>query len=242
MKIATIGCSHSSDYAGDSWPIFLSKELGAELVQAYSAGAGNEMNIEKLKWILYEKPDLIIVQLTDPIRLVVGLDKHVVRSQVNLDGRPWYGHSNHFDGNYFYTFNAWENNSNLSKMMNQEIDADSFMLAGPISSEYNMNYKVLHTMSTMAFMAQTKNIPIVFFSWSVDIHKIIKKCGYTDLFQNLNIIPGYTEQFISERALQPVPKGQPGEGHQGPKNQERIAKEFVLPYLKLTHGQLCTGG
>lgn len=241
MKIATLGCSHSSDYAGDSWPIFLSKELNAELFQAYSAGAGNEMNIEKLKYILEEeKPDLVIVQLTDPVRLVLGLDKNVVRSQINLNNRPEFGHPNHFNGSYYYTFNAWENDKNLSKLFNHKVEADNFILGGVLTSDYNLYHKVIHTMAAMAFIAQAKNIPIVFFSWSVDVQSIINYQEYADIFKNVNIIPGFVEQFISKNSLIPVPPGQPGEGHHGPANQERIAKEFVLPFLKLTHGQLCT--
>jgi hypothetical protein len=242
MKIATLGCSHSSDYAGDSWPIFLSRELNAELLQAYSSGAGNEMNIEKLRYLLDFKPDLIIVQLTDPVRLVLGLDSNLVRPYVSTPG-GWRGefcHTQHFKGSYYYTFNAHENDENLSRMLKRTVSVDNFMLKGPITSEYNLYHKVLHTISTMAFIAQKKNIPIVFFSWSVDIHKIIKEQNYSDLFNDLDIIPSFIEEFVLENSLAPISVGQKGAGHHAPANQEVIAKKYILPFLKLTHGQLCT--
>lgn len=242
MKIATLGCSHSSDYVGDSWPIFLSKELNAELIQAYSIGAGNEINIEKLKYILDLNPDLIIVQLTDPGRLVLGLDSNLVKRHITLDDREALCHPHHFNGSYYYTFNPHDNNDNLGRMLKRTVSVDNFMLAGPITSDYNLYHKVLHTISTMAFMAQKKNIPIVFFSWSVDIHEIIKDQNYSEMFTDLDIIPSFIEEFVIEHSLHPVPHGEFGAGHHAPANQESIARKYILPFLKLTHRQLCTSG
>jgi hypothetical protein len=72
-KLATIGCSHSSYFAGQPWPVFLKEELECELIIANSPGAGNEMNLEKVKFLVDQNPDLLIIQLTDPIRFTVGL-------------------------------------------------------------------------------------------------------------------------------------------------------------------------
>jgi hypothetical protein len=83
----------------------------------------------------------------------------------------------------------------------------------------------------MAFLALQQRVPIVFFSWSVDIHSMIKKYGYDKIFNNLLIIPGYIEQFVTQRNLKSIPDGEFGTGHHNSENQKIICQEYVLPYL-----------
>ena len=83
----------------------------------------------------------------------------------------------------------------------------------------------------MAFLAEKKNIPIVFFSWNVDIHAFIHICGYAEIFKDLKIIPGFVENFAQENGLLPIPDGRFGTGHHGPDNQKIIMEEYILPYL-----------
>ena len=63
MKLGTLGCSHSSDILGDSWPVFLAEKLNYELCQYHSSGAGNEgITVEKLVHMLEnDAPDLIVI-------------------------------------------------------------------------------------------------------------------------------------------------------------------------------------
>ena len=46
QHLATVGCSHSSNYVGNSWPDFLKEHLDCNHTMAFSSGAGNEMNLE----------------------------------------------------------------------------------------------------------------------------------------------------------------------------------------------------
>jgi hypothetical protein len=227
--LATVGCSHSSHYTGKSWPNFLSEYLGCELKMAYSSGAGNEMNTEKVKILVDSKPDLLIVQLTDPARYVVGITNSTGK-KLNLENHLIDSHW--INESCYYTFNLWENNSNIEKLVGRYVDVDSFILNHVLLSDYNMYYKVMHTISSMAFLAFQQQIPIVFFSWSVDINLMIKQYGYDKIFNNLMIIPGYIEEFVKVKDLKPIPKGELGEGHHGPANQKVIAEQFILPYLK----------
>lgn len=240
-KLATIGCSHSSYFAGKPWPVFLKEELQCELVIANSAGGGNEMNLEKVKFLVDQNPDLLVIQLTDPARFTLGLyhQKDLRSGNVSfvtpeqLTDPNYLVGSHHYNGQLYYTFNTQANDDNLRRLTgNDDIAVDHFIINQVILSNYNLYYKVLHTMSAMAFIAEKKNVPVVFFSWSVDIHKIIKDNGYSDTFKDLKIIPGYIEEFVASRNLKPVPFGMPGDGHHGPENQKIICNDYVLPYLK----------
>jgi len=221
--LATVGCSHSSDFVGKSWPIFLADVTGLNLLQAYSSGAGNEMNLEKVHLVLEKNPKLVVIQLTAPARYTVGINTDTsIDSAILTD-------SHHANGCTYYTFNSWDNIDNLKVLTGKSYhaDVDKFMIHDVLLSKYNLNYKILHTISAMAFMCQSSNVPVVFFSWSVDIHDIISECGYTQIFKSLNIIPGYIEQFVKERGL--VPKK--NNGHHEDANQKIICEEYILPYL-----------
>jgi hypothetical protein len=212
---------------GLAWPNFLEENLKCTVDMAHSTGAGNEMNIEKVKHLLNNSPDLLIVQLTDPGRYTVGIANPVApkNSKDLID-------SHFIRSSCYYTFNPHSNNENIEQTIGRKVDVDDFIINHVITSDYNLNYKIMHTISTMAFLARAKNVPIVFFSWCVDIHGMISKYGYTDFFRDLLIIPGYIEEFVAENNLLPVPHGEYGAGHHSYVNQKRICQEYILPYLK----------
>lgn len=227
--LATVGCSHSSHMVGLSWPDFLKEDLSCMLNMAYSSGAGNEMNLEKVKHLLNNTPDLLIVQLTDPARLTTGIynPSATIPNDVETLTNSYY-----IGNSCYYTFNPHDNNQNLENLIGRTINADDFIIKNVLLSDYNLYYKVMHTISSMAFLAKAKNVPVVFFSWSVDIHELISQHGYTEFFKDLLIIPSYIEQFVKDRKLSPIPHGSFGSGHHGPANQKIISQEFIMPYLK----------
>lgn len=231
FKIATIGCSHSSYFAGIPWPIPLAEKLGGEVKMAYSAGAGNEMNIQKLNHLLNEnKLDLVIVQLTDPYRLVLGIDYKSFNADLYYDDLT--GTHNIKDVTY-YTFNHTKNVDNLEKHLKKSFhnDVDNLIINHIITSEYNLYHKVVHTICAMESLARVYNTPIVFFSWCVDMEKLFNENGYSKVLENFNIIPSYVEEFAANNGLRRTPPGHPGGGHYATEEQVRIANEYVLPYL-----------
>lgn len=235
IKIATVGCSHSSYYAGNPWPIYLKDLLNCDLDMAYSSGAGNEMNIEKVKLLLDKTPSLLIVQLTDPARLtmpIANFDNHNPWPSKPLSDKTSLTNSHHIEENCYYTFNPHENEKNLYKLINKKVTVDKFIIDHVLTSNHNLYNKVLHTMCAMAFMANQKNIPIVFFSWVVDIYEIISEIRYNDIFEHIHIIPGYVEKFTKESKIDPIPFGEPGAGHYDENAHKKICEEFIFPYLK----------
>ena len=49
MKIGVIGCSHSSTQYGNPWHHYMGLDYGCEIMFRSSSGAGNEVNIPKIK-------------------------------------------------------------------------------------------------------------------------------------------------------------------------------------------------
>jgi len=236
--LATIGCSHSSDMFGKPWPIFLKQHLDCDHTMSFSAGAGNELNIEKVKFLVDQNPDLLIVQLTEPGRFTMALrHRYKMDWPIGAETKEYLIGSHHYNGQVYYTFNAHENSNNLSRLLGDQPNQffhhiDDFIINHVLLSDYNLYYKIMHTISTMAFLAGQKNVPIVFFSWCVDLQKIIKNIGYSDIFKDLNIIPSYIEEFVIQHNLKPLPAGTFGGGHHGSDNQKIICDQFILPYLK----------
>jgi hypothetical protein len=231
FKLATIGCSHSSYYAGLPWPIPLAQVTNCQLKMAYSAGAGNEINVLKIHELLDKyNPNLLVVQLTDPNRFTVGLDYD--SSYKAFPPEDLIGPFNHKNTN-FYTFNHTENIQNLVRMVGTKFhgDLDKFIINHIIPSEYNMDHKIVATMLAMDNLAKMYNVPLVFFAWTLDIKQHLIDHGYEKLADNFNIIPSYIEEFVSHHNLKGLPTGHPAQGHHDTKNHIRIATEFVLPYL-----------
>ena len=230
FKLATIGCSHSSYYAGLPWPIPLAQITDCELKMAYSAGAGNEINVLKIHELLDKHtPNLLVVQLTDPNRFTVGLDYE--SSHKAFPYEDLIGPFNHKDIN-FYTFNHTENIQNLQRMVGKRFhtDLDKFIMDHVITSEYNIDHKIVSTMLAMDNLAKIYKVPLVFFAWTIDITEHLRKHGYEKLLDNFNIIPSFIEEFVSNNNIQPVSTGIAA-GHHDTKSHIRIATEFVLPYL-----------
>ena len=66
MKIGISGCSHSARHWGNPWHHYMGLRFNAEIVESSSPGAGNEMNFEKVKYILdtHSDLDLFVFQIT----------------------------------------------------------------------------------------------------------------------------------------------------------------------------------
>ena len=147
MKIGVTGCSNSSFNYGNPWHYYMGEKYNAEIISSSSPGAGNEMNIEKIKFILENnKLDLFVVQLTQPERLVMGINEPIdVQNGHGLVEN--FHHGNFFNGDYYYSFNAYSNENNLKKIFKKNILIDEFMINNIITSRYNSHIKLFQTMT-----------------------------------------------------------------------------------------------
>jgi hypothetical protein len=218
-KIGAGGCSHSSFGWGDPWHVFMGEDYDSEIISYSSSGAGNEMNIEKIKSILENNElDFLVCQLTEPARFVVGTTKEERNEGLHS--------SNIFQDLFYYTFNAHHNNNHLERLFGKEYDVDDFLLQNVITSDFNLNYKIFHTMLTIKQLCEIYNVEVYFFSWYVDLKKMAIKSNYTNIIDKLNIMDGVVMDFISERKLQPF------DGHYDSEIHRVIYNDFIKPQLE----------
>lgn len=173
MKIGTLGCSNSSDLVGDSWPVVLGNRLNCEIIQWASIGSGNEaLMVEKLCTMVQHKPDFIIIQLSGISRCTMSLNG--LQRRINYKDDAMSGH--HWEGQGYYTFNIHDNIPSLKNWINmnwtKEQDDNLFKF---LVTDYNMEFKIFHTLSTIQSIGIYSSIPIYIWSWFDDIGHILDK-------------------------------------------------------------------
>lgn len=223
MKIAVGGCSHTSKIYGKPWWYHLKEDTNAQIIHTSSGASGNEKNMEKLKCILdkHEDLDLIIYQITEPSRLVVGIDTGKQKLEeylVDTGGEP------HVP---YYTFNGHNNDQRIEERYNIKTEFDNFFFNKILFSDYNMKYKVFHTLMSMQYMADLYNIKIIFFSWFLDIHKLAEESNHTKSISKMTILPGCVEDFIKKNNLPRIED----ESHLGTEAHFIIYRDFLKPHL-----------
>lgn len=230
MKIGAIGCSNSSYGWGNPWHYYMGQALNAEIIHASSPGAGNEMNIEKMRHILEEyKPEYMVCQLTQVLRLVMG-----VWNWIKADGEEDYynppshnyqhlNHSHLFLDQGYYTFNADFNNGNLKQMFGQALKPDDFIINYSVPSNYNLHYKVFQTMMIMQHLCDMNNCKLLFFSWFDELDDLAKKSKYESVLKTFNYIPGNVNDYTRANQILPIP----GDGHFRSEEHKRIYDEFL---------------
>lgn len=199
--IATLGCSNSGTITGNSWPVILADRLKCDLTQYWSNGAGNEgINIEKFVALASTKPDAIFVSLTAISRFVVSLPIASNASDVKTgtDG-------NYYNYNMYYTINPNKNTDNFSRLgYTCSVDTDNLLFA-MIASDYNSEFKIFHTISTIMHISRSLNVPVYMFSWFDDIQtKILKKYPvWKNVFPYKSYLFDNAEQILRSSQFKP---------------------------------------
>ena len=222
MKIGVGGCSHSSYSWGNPWHYYMGEKLNAEIISSSSRGGGNEMNLEKIKFILdNQKIDFFVYQVTEPARMVVGTNN-------------WeFGEGLHsptcFNDVSYYTFNCVGNMPVRSeKNFSEKYAIQKFFQETLVPSKYNTDYKIFHTMMSMNQLCDFYGVKIYFFSWFVDLHEISKESNYTGIISKLNVVRGYVNDFTSKNKISPLPN----DVHFDSDSHKIIYDEFVHPQLQ----------
>lgn len=221
MKIGVSGCSHSSYEWGLPWHHFMGKKLNSEIIYSSSSGAGNEMNIEKIKYILESKQvDLFVYQITDPNRFVIGINNKIKNGEEDLLNSP-----NSFNNVDYYTFNPHNNRKNLEFIFQKNYDmVDEFIINNVITSFYNSYIKIFHTLLSIKQLCDFHKVKCIFFSWFVDLMKLSYSVGYNKIAKDLNIIDGCVQEFIIENG---IPFINEKDFHLGSQSHELIYNNFL---------------
>jgi hypothetical protein len=221
--LLSLGCSNSSDSWGKTWPDFLSDSIDHKLFRASSNGAGNAFFIEKLNFVLQnEKIDLVIVQLTEPSRVVLGMKSNEIKnkSTIYVDGMS-------FNSLGCYTWNAHQNDDNINRITNANYKIDKFWFKEVSISEW-INYKVCQDICIMQYLCDKFNKPVIFFSWFVNFDDLFVN-EYKWLKNNINYIDGSAMDIFNKNMLQPDPKCA---DHFNADANKFLVDEWLLPQIR----------
>ena len=224
MKIGVGGCSHSSTLYGNPWWYYLGEDMGAEIIPISSGASGNEKNIEKIKYIFETNTDLdlFVYQITEPARFVVGIETKPIDIKNYLNdngGEIW---------DPYYTFFGPGNDERLYKRYSIKTQFDEFFMNKMMTSDYNMKYKIFHTLMSIQYMADLYNKKIIFFSWFFDLQKLAIDAKHTKSIEKMSILNGNVEDFIKTNNLQRTQD----KSHLGSESHKIIYNEFIKPQLK----------
>lgn len=215
-RLLTLGCSNSSELYGKSWPDYLSSSLGYNLFRASSPGAGNSFYLEKLHEGIKEiNPDLVVIQLTEPSRIVTGM--------FEVDSSKDFGYTN---GNYFkdisnYTWNAHSNEGNLE---GYNISIDEFWSRNVSTSRW-VDYKVMQDVFYMYSICKYFGVKVIFWSWFVNFEDLFVD-SYEWLKDEILWIDGFATDKMSKFEQ---PRISPTDSHFGSKPHEILVKKWLLP-------------
>lgn len=226
MKIGVGGCSHSSYAYGNPWHHYMGKKLNAEIITSSSSGGGNEINVQKVKYILDSHPDLdlFVLQLTEPSRFDIPIQDRSISIKENvLDTiQP-----NLFNGNKFYTASHDGNDKRLKELTNCDVKIDQLFKNFIYTSEFNLKYKLINTMMTIQYIANYYKKKFIFFSWFVDVKEIAKSIGYDPIIDDMIVLDGSVNDFIIKNNIKSLPR----DSHYGSEAHEIIFNNFLYPQI-----------
>ncbi len=230
MKIGVTGCSNSSFVWGNPWHHFVGLKYNAEIISSSSTGAGNEMNIDKVRIILEKNSlDYFIVQLTEPTRFVVGIENYIekIGDHINpaIGESGLHGH-NRYGDLAFYTFNGNSNTQNLENLFGKKYNVDDFFINHVFASNFNSNTKIFHTLLTMKSLCDLYGVKVIFFSWFVNLHELSEISGYSEIIKNITIKEGTVFEYVKNNNIKSLP-----DGHFDSDGHKQIFDGYLEPFF-----------
>lgn len=229
-NLATLGCSHSSDIWGTSWPDYLASSLDYNLIRAASPGAGNGFYTEKLNHILQNNNiDLVVIQLTEPSRVVLGLTsaEQLSGTEINNLNDP-----NSFGNLGGYTWNVVSNESNIKRITGHTIVIDDFFYREVSTSKW-VDYKLLHDICAMQYMCDSFNVPCIFWSWFCPMEEMFLP-QYSWLENKINYVNNCASTYIKNNKIQCII----GDSHYDSNAHARLCDEWLVPAVKIIYSSL----
>lgn len=234
MKIAFVGCSHSTNNYGKSWAYFLKEDKNCDLVDVSISGASNEFLIEKIKKTLEKETDVdfYIVQLTEISRYMIGLFGNNPEDEYKkypINNYSPYKISCHRTTNGISYYNFLINSGDdLNDLLNTKFSKDikHFFQEHVLISDYNLKIKIFHTLLTMKSLFDFYNKKVLFFSWNTDIIELAKESGYSEIIKQFNIIEESIIDFTDKNNIEKVDNI-----HYGTEAHELIYNQFLKSHI-----------
>jgi hypothetical protein len=231
-KIGAIGDSYSSTTWGLSWPDLVAEKMNCEFIRASSSGAGNAFYIEKCHDIVKDPTvDLVIVQLTEPSRVVLGFKTWEINPTYNWP--KWApppadysdpAHSNCYKDIGCYTMNVTDNQRWLKPLLNMPVEQFDNIWMQQIAGAKFWEYQALHHMLSIKALCDAHNKKLIFWTWFVEWHDIFLP-GYEWLQEALILIPS-TGRIEAEKRQLPITGG-----HYATTEYRTLVDEWLWPNL-----------
>ena len=229
-KLAAIGDSLSSTDYGLSWPDLVATELNCDLVRASSPGAGNSFYVEKLHDCVKDPlVDLVIVQLTDPSRAVIGL-RAWEEVAIGLRSSPYgppvsgFNHPHVHKDMGCYTMNIHNNEQWLDPLVGST-GIDCFWLNQSAGTRW-WDYQSVHSVLAMKSLCDAYNKKLVLFSWFVPWSEFFVP-GYEWLQSTLTLVPGVAKQQCRLLNLPTTSCG-----HYATESYQQLFDKYLWPNLR----------
>lgn len=163
MKWFAFGCSNSSPTWGIPWPFHLTN-IGEPELSAYTQGGANEMSLLKLIMSTQQKPELIVWQLTEPSRLMIGIDGYRCHdepiSEYAAWHSPWQFHGQH------YNMNVRVNKEHFVRLFGKSYaEADELFVKHQSLSTLNLHIKPPQTILMGQLLCKQLGIKLLAFRW-----------------------------------------------------------------------------
>ncbi len=244
MKIAAVGCSHTS-YVDKCWPQQLASLLNAELVLGSSPGAGVGICVDKLCYILStEKVDHVFFQAPADLRFCIGMNTKL-KTLIGVEGNGIPGDL--CNSNDFFTFImtlVHGNKRALNRMVDNRTD-DLWDKFDKIWEEYFFDNFYESRINFVKHLVQVQNlcknhnVPYTMFTWHDfpwnDKNKLLR--AWVDQIDRKNLISESVINFnkrnkrMDEREC--VYKEFSVDGyHLNAEGSHILAKDYILEFYK----------
>jgi hypothetical protein len=232
MNLACVGDSFSTTTYGLSWPDHVAAKCGATLSRVCSAGAGNAFYVEKVHDIVKTNVSQVIVQLTEPSRVVVGWQAweetqqghrpHCIPEPTSYTDPT---HSNIYKDMGCYTMNVHDNAQWLTPMTGQDCKQfDSVWLKQVAGTRY-YDYATIHAMLAIRALCDAYHKPVIFFSWFVPMQQLLLP-GY-EWLNSWNLVHGCAKDHVDQAGL-PLTQC----GHLGTESSQLLVNTSLWPQLE----------
>ena len=191
------------------------------LIRAASPGAGNAFYIEKLHHCLKAYTlDQVVIQLTEPSRVVTGFAKFETEDGVDLQCPQSVGNL------ACYTWNIHNNESNIKQITGMSTQIDKVRQSQIIISNW-INYKVMQDVITMHYLCESFNVPVVFWSWFRPMDELFIE-QYNWLKNKIQWIPGCAIDWIHKTNICSLP-----DGHWDAQAHSQIVDNWLYPQINI---------
>ena len=232
-KIGAIGDSYSSTGWGLSWPDLIAEKMNCDFIRASSSGAGNAIYVEKCHDIVKDPTvNLVIVPLTDPVRVVLGVDKWEINPHYTC--HSWAppptsytdpSHSHCYKDIGTYTMNAHNNLRWLEPMLHDEFPGlDNFWLNHVAGTKF-WYYQTVHNMLAIKALCDSHDKKLIFWSWFLPWDQIFQP-GYEWFRDSLTLVPSYGRYEGEKRNLKVTG------GHYATDEYKILVDEWLWPNLE----------